>query len=106
MWTKCYSADGSKVFYYNSAKNESSWTAPPDSIVHEAINLKPPRIEIDERVENNEQNYSNTTTLQPSNPSIDNSSTIASSSNNVSNQLNIQSASKVILPINDDTNNM
>jgi hypothetical protein len=39
MWTKCLSPDGNKVFYYNSAKNISAWTPPPDSIVHEAVNL-------------------------------------------------------------------
>ena len=106
MWTKCYSADGSKVFYYNSAKNESSWTPPPDSIIHEAINLKPPIVELHEHIENSEQIYSNTTTIEPYNPLIDSSSYISSSSNDMTNQLNIQSASKVILPANEDTSNM
>lgn len=75
MWTKCYSLDGSKVFYYNSAKNESSWIAPPDSIIHEAVNLKPPSqtTNIDEFVgTNNENNNINAVTKTETKPIIAN----------------------------------
>eukprot|EP01039_Chlorochromonas_danica_P002130 gene2130-2324_t len=41
MWTKHLTADG-KAFYYNASQNRSVWTAPSDSVVHEAPNLKPP----------------------------------------------------------------
>ena len=41
LWTKCYSLDGSQTYFFNAAKNVSLWTPPPDSIIHEAINLKP-----------------------------------------------------------------
>lgn len=41
MWTKHLTADG-KAFYYNASQNRSVWTAPSDSVVHEAPNLKAP----------------------------------------------------------------
>ena len=41
IWTKHFSVDG-KTYYYNAAQNRSLWTPPPDSVVHEAINIRPP----------------------------------------------------------------
>lgn len=41
MWTKHFTSDG-KQFYYNATKNISMWNYPPDSIIHEAPNAKPP----------------------------------------------------------------
>jgi hypothetical protein len=41
IWTKHFTVDG-KVYYYNSAQNRSLWSAPPDSITHEAPNARPP----------------------------------------------------------------
>lgn len=35
------SIDG-KAYFYNAGQNRSLWTPPPDSIVHEAINIRPP----------------------------------------------------------------
>ncbi|RYH29853.1 hypothetical protein EON65_07170 [archaeon] len=40
MWTK-HITEGGKVFYYNAEQNRSLWQPPPDSMVHEAPNLKP-----------------------------------------------------------------
>lgn len=44
MWTKHFTSDGKKCFYYNASKNMSVWNPPPDSIVHNAVNAKPPPI--------------------------------------------------------------
>lgn len=41
IWTKHLSVDG-KAYFYNSAQNRSVWIPPPESIIHEAINMRPP----------------------------------------------------------------
>lgn len=41
IWTKHFSVDG-KIYFYNAAQNRSVWVPPADSIIHEAINAKPP----------------------------------------------------------------
>jgi hypothetical protein len=41
IWTKHLSIDG-KAYFYNAGQNRSLWMPPPDSIVHEAINMRPP----------------------------------------------------------------
>jgi hypothetical protein len=41
MWTKHFSVEG-KIYYFNAAQNRSLWIAPQDSIVHEAVNARPP----------------------------------------------------------------
>jgi hypothetical protein len=41
IWTKHLSVNG-KAYFYNSAQNRSVWIPPPESIIHEAINMKPP----------------------------------------------------------------
>lgn len=41
IWTKHLSIDG-KAYFYNAGQNRSLWMPPPDSIVHEAINIRPP----------------------------------------------------------------
>lgn len=41
IWTKHFSVDG-KIYFYNAAQNRSLWVPPADSIIHEAINAKPP----------------------------------------------------------------
>ncbi len=40
MWTKHLTTEG-KVFYFNAAQNRSVWNPPPESVVHEAPNIKP-----------------------------------------------------------------
>jgi hypothetical protein len=52
MWTKCISNDG-KVFYFNASQNRSAWNPPPDSIIHEAPNLRQP-IPLIEQTRNDE----------------------------------------------------
>ena len=41
IWTKHFSVDG-KVYFYNAAQNRSLWVPPTDSIIHEAVNARPP----------------------------------------------------------------
>jgi hypothetical protein len=41
IWTKHFSVEG-KTYYFNAAQNRSLWIAPQDSIVHEAVNARPP----------------------------------------------------------------
>jgi|EP00596_Hydrurales_sp_CCMP1899_P004262 hypothetical protein len=41
IWTKHFSVEG-KIFYFNAAQNRSLWIAPQDSIIHEAVNARPP----------------------------------------------------------------
>lgn len=53
MWTKHFSTDGLKTYYYNSARNLSVWTPPADAVIHEAINAKPP-VRVEEQLKNQE----------------------------------------------------
>lgn len=69
MWTKQISSDG-RIFYYNASKNESVFQPPPDSIVHEAIGLKPAPKQIvdDDRIKINEDSTNFLATLASSIP--------------------------------------
>ena len=48
MWTKHYASDGTRFFYYNASKKQSLWQPPPDSVIHEAPNLKPQETLVDD----------------------------------------------------------
>jgi hypothetical protein len=45
MWTKHFTPEG-KPFYFNAAQSRSVWRSPPDSIIHEAPNLKKPELSV------------------------------------------------------------
>ena len=38
MWTRHYTPEEGKTFYYNANSNRSLWLPPKDSIIHEAAN--------------------------------------------------------------------